>query len=345
MATLNYIKRLANLQNRRFDKELNESLISKSFSAPDIPDNVKYMVESMLPINQKYNSRTIDAAIRVQKHLQDGFNLHFNRAYRTQGSVRTGTNIKVHSDFDLLTIIDKYFYPEVSNGNTYTDSDPKDDIKELRRQATKILKGIYDDVDDTHDKCVSIFNKSLNRKVDVVFGFWYNSQKYEQTKVERNDEYYRGIYLYKFPNGPRELDYPFAHIHQVNSKGDTTTDGSRRGIRLLKTLRADSDTELKSLKSFHLTTIVHAIENNNLAYSRGNELSIAKAISEELNKLIQDPTYRKGIKSPNGTETPLEKDEIVPEIKSLKADLDTLIEDSAREILNSQVIKKAILTY
>ena len=345
MAALNYSKRLANLQNRRFDKELNESLISKSFSARDIPDNVKYMLESMMPIDEKYNTRTIEAANRVQNHLQDGFNLHFNRAYRTQGSVRTGTNIKVHSDFDLLTIIDKYFYPEVSTGNAYTDSDPNEDIKELRRQATKILKGKYDEVDDTHEKCVSIFNKSLNRKVDVVFGFWYNSQKYEETKGERNDEYYRGIYLFKFPNGPRELDYPFAHIHQVNSKGNTTSDGSRRGIRLLKTLRADSDTELKSLKSFHITSIVHAIQNSNLAYSRGNELSIAQAISEEMNKLIQDPTYRKGVKSPNGTETPLEKDEIVPEIKSLKADLDSLIEDSTKEILSSPILRRAILTY
>ena len=64
-----------------------------------------------------------------------------------------------------------------------------------------------------------------------------------------------------------------------------------------------------------------------------------------MNKLIQDPTYRKRINSPNGTEKPLAKDEIVPEIKSLKGDLDTLIEDSAKEILNSQVIKKAIITY
>lgn len=345
MATLNYTKRLSNLQDRKFDRELNESLISKTFSASQLPDNVKYLIESMRPIDQKYNNKTIDAANRVQKHLQDGFNLHFNRTYRTQGSVRTGTNIKVHSDFDLLTIIDKYFYPEVSNGNTYTDSDPNDDIKELRKQATKILKGIYDEVDDTHDKCVSIFNKSLDRKVDVVFGFWYNSQKYEQTKGERNDEYFRGIYLYKFPNGPRKLDYPFAHIHQVNSKGDTTTDGSRRGIRLLKTLRADSDTELNSLKSFQITSIVHSIANLNLQYSPGNEITIAKAISDEMKKLIDEPTYRKEVKSPNGMETPLAKDETVPEIKRLKEDLDILIEDSAKEILNSQVIKKAILTY
>lgn len=345
MATLDYSKRLINLQNRKFDRELNESLISKSFSSKDLPDNIKYMVESMRPIEQKYNSKTILAAERVQKHLQDGFQLHFNRAFRTQGSVKTSTNIKVHSDIDLLTIIDKYFYPEVSNGNNYTDSNPDDDIKELRRQATKILKDTYGEVDDTHEKCVSIFNKSLNRKVDIVFGFWYNTQDYERTKGDINNEYYRGIYLYKFPNGPKELDYPFAHLHQVNSKGNNTSDGSRRAIRLLKTLRADSDSELKNLKSFQLTTVIHSIENNILSYSPGAEISIVKAISDEMNKLIQDPIYRKSIKSPNGTEKPLAKDEIVPEIKKIKEDLDILIEDSAKEILNSQVIRKAILTY
>lgn len=345
MATLDYSKRLINLQNRKFDRELNESLFSKSFSAGQLPDNVKYLVESMRPIDSKYNAKTIDAAGRVQKHLEDNFKLHFNRAYRTQGSVKTATNIKVHSDFDLLTIIDRYFYPEISNGEVYKESIPEEDIRELRRQATKIMKSVYDEVDEKGEKSISIFNKSLNRKVDIVFCFWYNSQKYEETKNQRNDEYYRGIYLYNFPNGPKVTDYPFAHIHQVNSKGNLTTDGSRKGIRLLKSLRADSVTELKVLKSFQLTTIVHTIANNSLLYIPGNEIVIAKAISEEMKVILQNPTYRKEIKSPNGTETPLAKDEIVPEIKRLKEDLDILIEDSAKEILHSPTIKKAILTY
>jgi len=345
MAALDYTKRLTNLQNRKFDRELNESLISKSFSAGQLPDNVKYLVESMRPIDQKYNAKTIDAAGRVQKHLENNLDLHFNRAYRTQGSVRTATNIKVHSDFDLLTIIDRYFYPEISNGNVYKDSDPDEDIKELRRQATKIMKGTYDQVDESGEKNISIYNKSLSRKVDIVFCFWYNSQKYEESKADRNDEYYRGIYLYKFPNGPKQKDFPFAHIFQVNSKGNLTTDGSRRGVRLLKNLRADCDTELKVLKSFQLTTIVHSIGNSSLLYTAGNEITIAKAISNEMNHLILDPTHRKGIKSPNGIETPLAKDEIVPEIKRIKEDLDILIEDSSKEVLSSQVIRKAILTY
>jgi len=343
MATLNYTKRLSNLQDRKFDRELNESLISKTFSASQLPDNVKYLVESMRPIDQKYNSKTIDAASRVQKHLQDGYDLHFNRAYRTQGSVRTATNIKVHSDFDLLTIIDRYHFnaPEIPNEIDYTETSPDDDILELRTQSTKILKEIYDEVDDKGEKSISVFNKSLNRKVDIVFCFWYHEQKYIETK----DEYYRGVYLYKFPIKTKERDFPFAHLGQVNSKGDNTSDGSRRGIRLLKTLRADCDTELKVVKSFHLTTIVHSIANLNLQYLPGNEITIAKAMSDEIKKLIDEPTYRKEVKSPNGMETPLAKDETVPEIKRLKEDLDTLIEDSAKEILSSQVIKKAIITY
>lgn len=345
MATLDYAKRIASLQNRKFDRDLNESLISKSFDFSRLPDNIRYLVESMHPIDQKYNEKTFDAAGRVQKHLEDNFKLHFNRAYRTQGSVKTATNIKVYSDFDLLTIIDRYFYPEKSNGNVYKDSDPDEDIKELRKQATKIMKEIYDEVDDTSQKCISIFNKSLNRKVDIVFGFWYNSIKYEESKNERSDEYYRGIYLYNFPNGPRERDYPFAHIFQVNSKGDLTKDGSRRGIRLLKNLRADSDMELKVLKSFQITTIVHSIEDADLFYLPGNELKIAKSISAKINFLLQNPSHRRELKSPNGTETPLTKDEIIPEMKKLKEDLDILIEDTSKEVLSTEVLRKAILTY
>ena len=82
-----------------------------------------------------------------------------------------------------------------------------------------------------------------------------------------------------------------------------------------------------------------------MKYSSGEELKIAQAISKELQHLIADSVYRKSVKSPNGIENPLEKDETVAELRKLKYDLDSLIEDSAKEILNSDVIKRAILTY
>lgn len=341
MATLDYTKRLQNIQSRKFDRELNESVISKSFSSRELPENIKYLAESMRQIDQKYNNKTFDAASRVQKHLQDNYKLHFNRAYKTQGSVKTDTNIKVHSDFDLLTIIDRYHFlePGLPNESSYNESSPDDDIKDLRNQSIKILKGIYDEVDTSGAKSISIFNKSLNRKVDIVFCFWYHSKKYIETK----DEHFKGVYLYEFPTESKVRDFPFAHINNVNHKGTSTSDGSRKGIRLLKNLKADSDTTIK-LSSFQLTSLVHTIENTSLHYSFGNELSIAKAISDEMNKLINEPNYRKSVKSPTGLENPFEKDEVIPEIRKIKEDLDTLIIDSARE-LNIPSIRRALLNY
>lgn len=327
---LDYETRLQNLQNRRYDEELHESNLTKSFSSHEIPKNIKYLMESMQKIDKKYNQKTQEAASKVQNHLENSFNLNFSRSYRTQGSVMTSTNIKVHSDFDLLTIINDYYYlaPDLPNDIPYTASLPNSDIKELRTQSIKILKNIYDIVDTEGKKSIYIFNKNLNRKVDVVFCFWYNTKKYNET----NDEYYRGIYLFDFENEKKILDYPFAHISAVNYKGDNTNDGSRKAIRLLKTLKADN--ESIKLNSFIITTIIHSIANEDLTYQTGNELKIAKSASSQLYKLINDKSYRESIKSPNGTEKPLTSD-CVNDMKLLKEDLDQLIEDAQKEIYNT----------
>jgi hypothetical protein len=341
MAVLDYNRRLSNLQSRRFDPGLNESALTKSFSAADIPQDIKYLFESMKPIGEKYNAKTIQAAENVQGHLERGLKVHFERAYRTQGSVKTNTNIRVHSDFDLLTIIDRYFYPQTSNGNTYTASDPDEDIQELRKQATEIMKFQYDTVDDSGDKCISIENKHLNRKVDIVFAYWYNSDKYQEVK----DEFYRGIYLYNFKKKTKHRDFPFATIHNVNVKGDNTNDGLRKGVRLLKNLRADSEIELKVLKSFQLNSIVYSIDNAPLSYNVGDEIRIARVVSEQMGKLIDEPIYRKSIVSPNGVEKPLIDDDTVPELVLLKSDLDTLIEDASKDLYKSHTLQRTILSY
>jgi hypothetical protein len=338
---LNYTQRLANVAARKFDRELNESVLSKSAAAALFPENVKYLLEAMRPIDGKYNERTLEAATRIQKHLEDAFSLHFERDYRTQGSVRTGTNIRVHSDFDLLGIIKRYYYQEAPVTNAYTESDPDSDIQEFRKQATNILKGIYDEVDDSGDKSIAIRNKSLNRKVDVVFCFWYWSNKYAET---RND-HYKAVYLYNFPSKSKQLDYPFATINSVNWKGDETKDGSRRGIRLLKTLKADAEEDWKTLKSFHLTSLVHSMANERLLYLPGRELDITKSISSEVGNLINDPERRKAIKSPNGLEQPFNNGDTIPDLKKLKADLDELINDTQRELATSRLLQESVAHY
>lgn len=339
MAYIDYNKRLQNVRSRKFDGSLNESLTSKMFSRTDIPENIKYLLEITKPLGQDYNSKTILAADRVKNHLENGFNLHFDRAYRNQGSVMTNTNIKVHSDFDLLTIIDRYHYnaPSVPVNSPYTDTNPNSDIEELRKQAISILKNQYDEVDTSGTKSISIFNKSLYRKVDVVFCFWYHIEEYLKT----NDEYYRGIYLFDFIKKQKILDYPFAHIQSVNNKGSHTNDGSKKGIRMLKNIRSDSDNKLNS---FQLTTIIHSIENQELPSASGTEIILASNISQQLNNLINNPTYRKSIKSPNGTENPLTNEDCVKEMEKMKDELDTLIRDSYLEMKNS-TLQRTINSY
>lgn len=341
MAELNYQKRLQNLQNRRFDRDLNESALTKSFSTSDLPENIKYLVESMQPIDDKYNTKTVTAAVNVQKHLERGYDLHFRRAYATQGSVMTGTNIKVHSDVDLLTVIDRYFYPQGQPTHPYTYSDPNTDIKDLRKQSVTILKRQYDIVDDKGDKSISIVNQNLNRKVDIVPSFWYKSDKYFET----NNDHYKGVYLFDFPKEIKLLDYPFATINNLNHKGNATNDGFRRGVRLLKTLRADCESELETLKSFQLTTIVYNIDTILLNYPDNSDFDIAKAISVEMEKLIVDPDYRCSLKSSNGIEKPLKKIGIVEDLKRLKIDLDQLIFDASNDMRNSTNVKRNILSY
>jgi hypothetical protein len=329
-----------NVENRRFDYELNESVLSKSFSATEIPQNVKYLMESMLKIDDKYNERTKEAAKRVKNHLESGFNLSFNRAYRTQGSVMTSTNIKVHSDFDLLTIIDRYHYlsPDLPNDDPYKDSNPHDDIKNLRKQAEQIMESKYDEVNKEGDKSIYIFNKALNRKVDIVFCFWFNTKEY----VEKNDEYYRGVYLFNFKKDIKIKDFPFAHIDQVNWKGNSSNDGSRKAIRLLKTLKADAEDEI-DLNSFQLTTIVHSIPTENLYYNTGNELKLAIETSTEMTKLINNSSYRISVQSPNGTENPFKEEKTVLELKRLKKDLDSLIEDVQKEMYYGYISNRQLI--
>lgn len=339
MANIDYTRRLQNIQNRKFDGSLNESLTSKLFSTTDIPENIKYLLEITKPLGEDYNAKTKLAAERVKNHLERDFNLHFSLAYRNQGSVMTNTNIKVYSDFDLLTIIDKYYYtgPGVANENPYTTSNPNSDIEELRSQAIKILSAQYDNVDVSGTKSISIFNKSLYRKVDVVFCFWYHIEEYEKSK----NEYYKGVYLFDFIKKEKILDYPFAHIQCVNNKGLNTNDGSKKGIRMLKNIRSDSDNKLNS---FQLTTIINSMDNSDLVYQTGTEGNLAANISRKLDILLNDSAHRKSITSPNGIEYPLRNDDCVKEIEKLKDELDTLVKDSLLELKNA-TLQRSMIVY
>lgn len=341
MENLNYARRLANLKARRYDEVLLKADVSEYFGRSVVSSSLEYLVESMRPIDKKYNEVTLNAAANVQTHLERDLKLSFSRAYRKQGSVMTNTNIKLHSDIDLLTIIDRYQFlaPALLPAKYPYQGEPDEDIVLLRKQSTDIMELKYDDVDKSGSKSISIYNKNLRRKVDIVFSFWYDTQEY----LTNFNEYYRGIYLFDFDKHIKELDYPFAHIQNVNHKASTTNDGSCKGIRILKTLKADAENDIE-LSSFQLTSLVCDIEDSSLYYTKGGELKIAVNISKQLGHMISSATYRHAIKSPNGTENPFKDDKCLISLTMLKRDLDKLIQDCGGE-LGNYINNKLLLEY
>src|SRR6185437_14572769 len=154
---LNYARRLQNLQDRRYDPTIQKSILSESFSKLELPEDLKYLAESMRPIEKSYNEKTITAANNVKTHLDRDLQIGLSKAYKYQGSVMTNTNIRTYSDIDLLTIIDSYYYPEVHDPNNVYGGDPDSDINQLHKNCIKILESKYDEVDTSGSKSISIY--------------------------------------------------------------------------------------------------------------------------------------------------------------------------------------------
>ena len=60
--------------------------------------------------------------------------------------------------------------------------------------------------------------------------------------------------------------------------------------------------------------------------------------------MIEDEPYRKGIKSPNGTENPFTDDSVVIELRKIQNELDSLLEDIYSDLTNP-INKRDLITY
>lgn len=329
--TRDYKKRIEKLRQRRFDENLNKAILSDSFGKTIYQNSVKYALESMQAIDRSYVAKTFIASERVQDHLAKGLEKEqIGVDFRYQGSAMTNTSIKVHSDIDLLVIIKKYFTFEAPQANPYPYSgDPLADLKELRSSCFKILNGIYNEVDDSKSKSIQVLPTKPKRKVDVVVSNWFDSIDY---KVHFKGEIYRGVDIYDKKQHSKKTGFPFLHIQNVNSKTAIVNDGLGKLIRLLKTLKADTETKI-NLTSFEITCLLYDIQNYLLNKSDKQQLLLLQVASNQLDSLINDETYRNGLISPNRKEYVFRGDSSkVEELKKMKLEVDELIQDVVEEL-------------
>jgi hypothetical protein len=339
----NYSKRLENLRNRRFDDQLQKAILTESFSTTRLGESLKYVLESMRPIDHEYTLKTLKVSESIQTYLKNGLQKeNIEVSFRHQGSVETDTNIRIHSDIDILTIIETFFSLEPPQEPAIPyKGDPLKDLLDLRKKSYNILDSIYDQVDDSNSKSIKVFPTNPKRKVDVVFSNWYNSNEYEKLR----NEIYRGVKIYDRDTNTRKIDFPFLQASAINSKDIQVLGNLKKLIRLMKTLKVDADYEI-NLSSFEISSCLYSIPNPDLYILNDFQLRLLPIASQQLNLLVTDDEYRNNILSPNGKEKVFKaSDNKVIELKKLKLEIDELIADLKEELQTNQLLIEERIAY
>lgn len=341
-----YKLKLEKLKNRRQDIITKAFSVTENFNKRYYGDSTIYALEAMEEINSDYTANTYKQVERVQHQLKPGLKEYgIDVDFRYQGSVPTNTHIKLYSDIDLLTIHQRFYTLEPPlvpaipyNGN------PLEDLKDLRSKTLEILEKAYPacDIDDTGGKALTISGGSLNRKIDIIASNWYDTVSYKQYTIETN----RGIHILDRKNNDRISNFPFLHMHWINEKDKVVGGNEKRLIRLLKSIKADADEEIK-VSSYDIASLVYRMDNSDLLTTKNQRLNLLKNCSQFLGKIISDDTFRNVLYVANGTRRIFCSDGAkVEEVAKLKKELDELVYEIAKEIKPLyESIQKATINY
>jgi len=250
----------------------------------------------MQPIDPVYTANTISEGERVKSQLQKS--LSESCEYGYQGSVTNDTHIKAGSDIDLLTLIEKFYTLESPQKpiSPYI-GDPVQDLVDLRNASERILKQAFPEVkvDCSGSKSISLSGGSLKRKVDVVASNWFNSNNYANSSLKID----RGVQILDKDKKQRVLNYPFLHNHRIEMKDREVGGTLRKAIRLMKSLKYDS--EAVNVSSYDICGIAYNIPTERLHIARQYDLSIVAICHGYCLELVNNELLRNSLDVPNKT--------------------------------------------
>lgn len=291
---MNYSTKLQNLINRRGDSQyiqhsytademshtFNESAMrTERYTNIDFPDSVKYTLGAMAEVDAEYTKNTFKEGERVQEQLSDLKNEGYNISFKFQGSTTNNTHIKQHSDIDLLVLQENFIFD--SSLKIPYRGDWKKEQTSLRQSCYEKLKTIYyaANVNNSGKFAISITGGSLRRKIDVVPVCW-DLNKY---KV---DETMKGIKVFTQNCDDCNINYPFLNNKLIEEKDKNCYGNYRKAVRLLKTLKTDSEKNIE-ISSYDLVALLYHMDNS--YYVVNNQyLSLVKNITSYLASLTKD---------------------------------------------------------
>ncbi len=272
-------------------------------------DSIKYTIGAMAPVDEKSTQVSISEGKRVADSLIKSLGIRaIDATSRLQGSVALDIHIKGHSDVDMLIIEANTINIETprivpNNYTIATDSRSMVDIvKDLRFKSEDILPRNFPktDVDIAGNKSIAMDKGSLQRKVDIVPACWYDTHKFQQTKLESD----RGIKIYHKGNHQLMLNLPFTHIKLISDKDYIYGGNLRSVIRLMKNMIADmpdyKKNVAKKLSSYDLASIAYHMDAN-LYLSYEMRLGLVEKTRAHLQNLLISGFLRSTLDVPDGS--------------------------------------------
>jgi hypothetical protein len=156
-------------------------------------ESIRYAIGAMQPLDPDYIANTFAEGDRVKSQLEENLGAYgFVTEFEYQGSTTNGTQVRVHSDLDLLTVAtDFYSVQPPGKVTSHYHGDPLAELKSLRSACIQIVKAKFPKVhvDEKKGKCVGLSGGSLRREIDLVIANWWHTIEYQTYPIQR----YKGV--------------------------------------------------------------------------------------------------------------------------------------------------------
>lgn len=296
-----------------------------------------YALGAMQQVDPEYTAKSYEEGDRVRNQLEKALAGEIPVEFDYQGSVPLNIHIKGVSDIDLLlvrtvfVVIDKNGPRANTHYSPWTGDSGESLLSQLRSRAEQILVNAFPEanVDVAGSKAITISGGSLRREVDVIPSHWYDNAEYQQSLLKKD----RGIFIYLKKENDRTLNYPFLHMHQIQSKDDVTLGNTKKIIRLLKTLVADYDEGAPiELSSYDIASLVWHFENAPLLVHNWNELALLWVTKANLDSMVANENQTKDLITPDGTRKIIDKEAKFLSLIRLRNEVNDLVVEVANEL-------------
>lgn len=347
--------RLNSLKQRRSDQRRsavaglsmdswNRNVIQESYERRSSNKATKYALGAMQQVDPTYTQNSIAQGERVKNQLKRNLDGDIPVEFEYQGSVPLNVHIRGVSDVDVLVLrTDAYTYdpagPKGQQGgySIWHGESMVTLLTQLRSKCGSILRLTFPEanVDTSGSKSIAIEGGSLTRKVDVVPSHWHDTINHQISGAYKD----RAVCILDTSIKQTVANFPFLHMDHIQKKDDSTMGGAKKAIRLLKTLKADSEQSDKiTLNSYDIASLVWHMDQSVLSVYPWQELSLIANLQGVFASHVLNKEVLMRLRTPDNTRCIIDSEQKYNALVLLFIELIALSEAVGKEIIGGRTV-------